>query len=302
MGAVLLRSGCYVAIIVLGFLLRRWNLLRQEDVGVLSVLVLKVTLPAAVIVNFADKELAPSLLSVAALGFVCALANMLLGWWAHRRDSKDEKAFYLLNYSSYNIGNFTLPFVQSFLGPAGAVVTSLFDTGNAVVCMGGAAAVAKAVKSGEKLSLRRVLSAMCRAVPLITCVVMTALSLLHLSLPKPVLELAQIVGGANVFLSMLMIGVGLRLSGERTQMRDLARFLVGRYALAVVLALLCWFFLPFDIVVRRTMVVLVFAPVAGANLPFTRELEGDVGMSGAMNSASVICSIPIIVALLTWMA
>ena len=302
MGAVLLRSGCYVLIIVLGFLLRRWGTLREEDFRVISTLVIKVTLPAAVIVNFNGKELPPAMLSLALLGLVCASLYMAVGYLTHRHASAEEKAFFLLNYSSYNVGNFTLPFVQSFLGPVGVISAGLFDVGNAMVCLGGAAAVARSVRDGEKISLRRLLRPLPRTVSLVTYVIMTVLTLLRIRLPGPVLDLAQIIANANVFLSLLMIGVGLRLSGEKRQRAEILRFLVSRYSVAVVLALLCWFFLPFEEIVRRTVVVLLFAPVAGSNLPFTREMQGDIGLASAMNSATIACSIPVIVALLTLMA
>jgi len=96
--------------------------------------------------------------------------------------------------------------------------------------------------------------------------------------------------------------VGLRITSEKAQLKEIFRFLVSRYTVAAVLAVLCWFLLPFDVLVRRTVVILLFAPVAGSNLPFTREMEGDVGLASAMNSATVACSIPIIVALLSFMA
>lgn len=51
---------------------------------------------------------------------------------------REQQAFGILNLSGYNIGNFTMPFVQSFLGPIGVITTSVYDVGNAFVCLGGA--------------------------------------------------------------------------------------------------------------------------------------------------------------------
>lgn len=299
--AILLRSGGYVAIIVLGFLLRRFGVLKEDDFRVISTLVIKVTLPAAVIINFTGKDMDVSLLSLALLGLVCAAFYMAVGYVLHRKGTPEEKAFALLNYSSYNIGNFTLPFVQSFLGATGVIVASLFDVGNAMVCLGGSAAVADVVRRGGRLSLGRLVRAMSRAVSFVTCIVMTVLTLLHITLPQPILHCVGIAANANVFLSLLMIGVGFRLAGERSQVRYILRFLAARYSVAVVLAVVCWFLLPFDAEIRRTLVVLLFAPVASANLPFTREMEGDVGLASAMSSVSIACSIVIIVALLSFM-
>ncbi|WP_289479279.1 hypothetical protein, partial [Klebsiella pneumoniae] len=58
------------------------------------------------------------------------------------------------------------------------------------------------------------------------------------------------------------------------------------------------FLLPFDQEVRQTLVILAFAPIGSAVPGFTAELKGDVGLSCTINSAAILCSIVIIVALL----
>lgn len=299
---ILLRSASYVAVMVLGYLLRHWGVLRKEDFRVLSTLVIKVTLPAAVIINFSGKQIDISMLSMTLIGFLFAGLGALSGYLLNLRGTKEDRAFSLLNYSSYNIGNFTMPFVQSFLGPTGVIVTSLFDVGNAVVCLGGAAAVANVVRKGGKLSVGKLLRAMGRSVSFLTYITMTVLTVCHITLPATLLQWVSIPANANVFLSMLMIGVGFSSVQDPSQWRAIRRFFVGRYGLAVVLALLCWFVLPFDAEIRRTLVVIVFAPVASSNLPFTRETEGDVGLASAMSSVSILCSVICMVTLLTFLA
>ena len=299
---ILVRSAGYVAVMVLGYLLRRGGVLRQEDFRVISTLVIKVTLPAAVIVNFSGKEMDVSQLTMMLLGLLIGCIYMALGYLVHRRDSVEERAFAVLNYSGYNIGNFTMPFVQSFLGPTGIIVTSLFDVGNAMVCLGGSAAVADALRKGGRLSLKKILRTMGRSVCFLTYITMTVLTLLHITLPAALLQWISVPAGANVFLSMLMIGVGFSGVRGSGQWKAIRRFMFCRYGLAVVLALACWFVLPFDLEVRRTLVVLLFAPIASSNLPFTREMEGDVGLASTMSSVSILCGIVCMVTLLAVLA
>ena len=101
-----------------------------------------------------------------------------------------------------------------------------------------------------------------------------------------------------LFRSMLMIGVSLRLQADRTQIGRIARLLAVRYLVAVVLALVFWFLLPYDLNVRRTLILLVFSPVPVSASAFTGELKEDVGLASAVNSFSIIISIIIIVSLL----
>jgi len=302
MGAILTRAGCFVAIIFLGYVLRRMGVLKREEAfPVLSTIVIKITLPCAIIVSFAGREIDPALLVVVVLGFACGVVLMALGFLLNLRATPEKRAFEILNLPSYNIGNFTMPFAQSFLGPTGVIVTSLFDTGNAMITLGTALGVAKSVKEGSGFSVMRIVRALSRSVPFMTYLVMMALCLLHISPPGIVMSVAETVAGGNAFLAMLMIGVGFKLEANREQLGQVARVVGVRYIVAIALAALFYFCLPFALEVRQTLVILVFSPPGSVVPAFTGELGEDVGLSAAINSVSILLSIATIVALLTVM-
>lgn len=298
MADILVKAGCYIAIILLGMGLRRIGFFKKEDFNVLAKIVIRITLPTAIIVSAAGRQISVSMLTITLLGMGGGVIYMALGYLMNRRGSADQKAFGLLNMAGYNIGNFALPFTQSFLGPTGVVTTSLFDVGNAFVCLGTAYGIATAIKQGGKLDLRPVGKALIRSVPFLTYVITTVMSLLRIPFPEPVVSLAQIIGNANAFLAMLMIGVGFHLEADRQQLGKVAKMLAVRFGVAAVLAAVYYFALPFDLNTRQTLVILAFSPVSTATPGFTADLGEDVGLSSAINSISIICSIVIIVALL----
>ena len=298
---ILLKAGSYIAVIVLGFLLRRVGFFDEHAFPVLSKLVIKVTLPAALIVSSAGREIDLRLLTLVLLGFGGGAIYMALGYFLNRKRGKDQQAFGILNLPGYNIGTFALPFTQSFLGPVGVLATSLFDVGNAFVCLGGAYGVASAVKDGKGFDPKRVLKALAVSIPFLVHIFTVVLNLLHIDRPGPVVDCARIIANANVFLAMLMIGVGFKTDMDFTQIGVIARVLAVRYAVATVLALAFYFLLPFDIQIRQTLVILAFSPIGSAVPGFTAELEGDVGLSCTINSLAILISIVIIVALLVIM-
>ena len=294
---ILVKAGCYIAIILLGMVLRAVGFFKEEDFPVLSKLVVKVTLPAAIIASAAGREVDPAMLYLALLGFGGGVIYMIVGFLLNRT-SKDTQAFGLLNLPGYNIGTFALPFTQSFLGPMGVLTTSLFDVGNAFVCLGGAYGVAAAVKEGKGFDPRRVLKALATSVPFLAHILTVALNLCHVELPGPVLDCARIIAGANVFLAMLMIGVGFRLDLDFSRIGTIIRILIVRYSVATALALIYYFLLPFGLEIRQALVILAFAPIGSAVPGFTAELKGDVGLSCTVNSLAIVISIVIIVSLL----
>lgn len=300
MFSVLSRACCFIAIIILGYSLRRAGFFKDEDFHVLSKIVLKITLPAAIVSSFAGTEISLSMLTLSLVGLAGGVIYMAIFFFMNLKTSKEKQAFEVLNSTGYNIGNFTLPFAQSFLGPTGVVVTSLFDTGNAIICLGGAYSISSMILGGdEKFSVMKIAKKLFSSIPFDTYILMVLLSLLHLNLPEPVVSFAGIVGNANAFMAMLMIGVGFKLTGDRSQLGCIVRILSVRYAVALALSLICYFILPFPLEYRQALAFLVFSPIASAAPAFTAELKGDIGLASAINSLSIIISIICIVSVLT---
>lgn len=298
---ILIKAGCYIAIIILGIVLRRIGFFKESDFSVLSKIVIRVTLPAALIVNAASRELDPRLLVLALLGFGGGVIYMVAGWLLSRRADKDRQAFDILNHAGYNIGVFVIPFTESFLGATGVMTSSIFDVGNAFICLGGAYGVASAVKDGRGFDLKRVLKALAVSVPFLVHIGTLAMNLLHIPFPGPVVDCAKIISSANAFLAMLMIGVGFKLELEKSMLGRVFRIIAVRYGIAAILALCYWFLLPFEDPVRLALVILALSPIGSAVPGFTEDLKGDVGLSCSANSLSILISIITIVVLLVTM-
>ena len=295
---ILVRAGCYVAIIALGWFLRKKEFFGPDAFGTLSKIVIRITLPAAIISSCSGRSLSPALLVLALFGLGSGCLYMGAAWLLSKGQSREDRVFALVNTTGYNIGNFSMPFIQSFLGPVGVIATSIFDIGNCFICMGGSYGLGQSLLHGGKLNVGRILKEPLKIPPFLTYLLMAILNLLGWTLPKPILTCAEIVGSANAFLAMLVIGIGFQLSGDRSQAKTIARVLIPRYAIAAVLALCYYFLLPFDPIVRKTLVVLAFSPIGSATPVFTKQLGCDAGLSSAINSIAIIISITIIVALL----
>ena len=297
MQEILVRAGCFVAIILLGVFLRLVGLFKEGDFRVLSNITLKITLPASIVVSFAQMELDPGMLTITLLGFGGGVVYILVALLLNAR-KRENRAFDVLNLPGYNIGLFAMPFVQSFLGPVGVVTTSLFDTGNAFICLGGSYGIASSIKAGKGFSIGRVLKALLTSVPFLSYIVMIVLNLTGVKMPAVVLDFAEIIKASNTFMAMLMIGVGFKLSASWKQLGHILKLVTVRYAVAAALGAVFYFLLPFDLEIRKTLVLLAFSPIGSAVPAFTNELKADVGLSSAVNSICIICSIVIMTLLM----
>jgi len=295
---ILVRAGSFVAIIILGYFLKKIGFFKQEDFRILSRITIRITLPAAIVMNFAGKQIDPAMLGLGLLGLGSGAIYITLGYLMNRRASKEQQSFEMLNLAGYNIGTFVLPFAQNFLGPVGVISTSLFDTGNSIICLGGAYSLAAMVKDGKGFSFKRILKALATSVPFVTYVIMVTMNLTKIPVPGFVVSCAELIAGANAFMAMLMIGVGFKLQSCREHTGTIVRLLSIRYGIALVFALVFYYALPFALEVRQALVILAFSPFGSTVPGFTGELGGDVNLSSAMNSIAMVISIVIIVSLL----
>ena len=297
---ILMRACSFIAIIAAGYLLKRIGFFKKEDFGILSRIAIRITLPCAIIVSFNGKVIDPALLSLPLLALAFGGAYIAAAYLSQRALGlgREEQAFAMLNLAGYNIGTFVIPFAQSFLGPMAVVAISIFDTGNAMVCLGGAFSLACMVKDGSRFSVMRIIRALMKSVPFVVYIIMLAASLMKIPTPAFVLSVAEIGSSANAFMAMLMIGVGFELAAKREHLLTMARIIALRYSMAVVFALICYFMTPFALEIRQALVILAFAPIGSAVPGFTGEMGGDVGLSSAVNSVSMVISIVIIVSLL----
>ena len=269
MADILTRAAALICMIALAFTLKKIHILKKEDFRVVSALVVKITLPCAIINNFSQMDFDTSLFFLVPIGFCGTLFLIGTGYFMARKKSPDEKAFQMINHSGFNIGTFAIPYLHSFVGPSGVIAASMFDIGNSLLCTGGTFS----------------------SVPTLTYLLMTLLSLLHLRLPGGILTFAGIGAEANAFMAMTMLGIGMELTLNRRHFSSITRILSVRYLVALIFSLAAWFLLPFDRALKKTLVILLFSPLASFDPIFTEKCGGDVGLSSEINSISIIISI-----------
>lgn len=299
MTAVLIKAFAFVAIIVMGYLLKRAGFFHAKDFFLISNIVIRITLPAAIVSNFSKITMDYSLLALCALGIVCNFVTIGIGYAMNIRKSKELRAFAMLNMSGYNIGNFTMPFVQSFLSPVGFAATSLFDAGNSVMCTGMTYTLAgMVVGEDEKPSLAGMVKKLFSSIPFDAYIIMTILSIVQLKLPAVLISFTETAGGANAFLALLMLGIGFEIHMDKEKTAQIIKILVTRYGIALLMAVGFYYLAPFGLEVRQTLAIVSLGPVASVAPAFTGALNGDVEMASAINSLSIIISIAAITAAL----
>lgn len=290
--SVLARAVAFILIIVTGYGLKKRGFFHPDDFYLFSKVVVRITLPCAIISNFSKISMDNSLLFMCVIGLVSNLLMVIVGFLVNLGRSKQDRAFGMINLSGYNIGNFTLPFVQSFLEPVGFAATSLFDAGNAIMCTGATYTMASiAAGTGDRPSVKNVLKSLFSSLPFDAYLIMTVFAVCRISLPELFTSYAGTVGNANAFLALLMIGIGFEIRMEREKLAKIVQILILRYGMGVLMALASYFFLPFALEVRQAIALIALGPISSVAPAFTGKVGGDIEMASAVNSLSIVISI-----------
>lgn len=293
---VLIKALSFVAIICIGYIFKRIGIFNEDDYRIISKIVINLTLPAAVINSFADFKMDYSLLEVLVIGLLGNVIMVVLAMLMTRRETAAAKLFYIFSMSGYNIGCFTLPFVQSFLGAFGVIVICIFDMGNAIMCTGltyafAASCIGSADGSREPLSIKNILDKIIHSVPFMVYFIMLLLVELNIKLPDAVYTLTHSIGGANAFLSMLMIGMMFEIKMDKRSLLYISEILGGRYIVGIALSACCYFLGPFSPEINKVLAAAFLAPSTAVGPIYLEKLGGNVPLAGFANSASIVISV-----------
>lgn len=290
METILVKAAGLALMIFAGYGLKRLGVFRTEDAKVISRIVVHLTLPAALITGFRTFHFDASYLALIVIALVSNFALLGVGLRRTRGGDLAARGLYALNVSSYNIGCFVLPFVQSFLPPEALVGVSMFDAGNCPVNSGVAYAIVSARSSGQRVRLGFVLDKLVHSVPFMTYLTLMVLSILGITLPEPVYQVASTVGGANTFLAMVMIGMLFEVRVEKEDRRLILEILAVRYGCSLAMAALVWV-LPLPLLIRQVSALAMMAPIPSVTMVYCEKCGCKPSLYGVLNSLSIAVSL-----------
>ena len=299
MEEILIKACGFLFMIALGFTLKRIGLFSLDDSGFLSKLVLKITLPMAIIKNFQGLELNKSYLMAIGIGFAVNFIAIAVVLLLTRKKSPAHRAFYIINTAGFNIGLCTLPYMSSFFAADAVALVCMFDVGNAIMCFGITFSIAMVISKGAAgVSGREILRTLFSSMPFVTYLVMILLCAAQIHLPQPVYTVAGMIGQANAFLAMLLIGILFEPKINRSEGKDMAGVFFLRMALGIMFSLLIYHFLPVPLMYRQVLSIIVFSPILSVAPIYTERCGYNRAVAAVLNSLMLPFSMVVMTILL----
>ncbi|MDD3903794.1 MAG: permease [Sphaerochaeta sp.] len=281
----------FLFIIVLANLLKRGGVFKESEGKVLSQITLNITLPAAIIAGFDSIQMDYALLIFILMGIAVNMNQMAIAYLLMHKENNFLKSYALLNGATYNIGNFSFPFIQTLFGAPGLVIAALFDLGNALMTTGFTYSVAASVAGGQRPNIADLIKKLFSSVPFVAYLFMLTLSMLGLHLPVFFSEWMQSIGKANPIIAMLMIGIMLDIHFEKGWLKHTIKMLGVRYLGASVFSFAIYQFTDYSHMIKVTLILLFFSPISTMAAAFTQKCTNNGKLSSFTTSISVVVSI-----------
>lgn len=296
MEEILTTSSGFFIMIFIGYFLKKIGVVKLEDKDFLGKILLNVCLPAVIIMSFQGFVFEVSLIIALVIGISCNLLGIFVGYLLSRNKSKETRAMMMMLTSGYNIGIFTIPFVSSFFTSTAVLSVLMFDVGNAVFVMGITAAIVNGVINNEKGNpIPIILGKMSKSVTILTYVAMFTIIGLGIEIPQAVFTIASIPSNATSFLAMTMVGIMIEFKIDPNEKKELFSLLGLRYCYGFFMAFLMFTFLPFDLEVKKALMIGVLSPMSTASMVFAQTFGCKPSLVGGAGTFSILLSMIFII-------
>lgn len=290
---ILAKALGFAAVIAIGYIMRKIDFFKQDDYKIITKLVLNFTLPAAILSGFVNFERQSIYFLLMLISLSWNIFLIFIGFILSFKKDRTSKIFFMMNLTAYNIGAFSMPFVQGFLGSSAVIATCMFDTGNAVIASGGSYAIVNSIvgsKDGSSFGIKDIALRLLKTPSFVVYVGAFLLAVLNFNMPEPLLNFISTTANANGFLAMLMLGMTLKFDVPKNDIKEIIEVFLVRYAICTAAAILVYFVIPFPQMIKTVITVLLFSPTSALVPAFTDMSGGNTTQASLSGSISIILS------------
>lgn len=278
-------------IIALGYLFKRFNILKEKDGEGLSRIVFNLTLPALIVVTFNDIHLDFSLVLLIVSAIVYGGLIASVGLFVYRKEASRIKGTLMMLVPGFNIGLFAYPLVEGIWGQKGLQYFGMFDVGNAFIVFGLIYIMGSFYSSEDvHLSVTFIVKKMLKSIPFITYIVVCLLNIANWHLPVPVIHVSRVISAANMPMSLLLLGLYLNFTFDKSYNRLILKLLSIRYVVGLVVGILLFFLLPMGEMFKYTLLLGFILPTSASVLPYAVEFGYDQRFVGTVSNITVLIS------------
>jgi predicted permease len=285
-----------LTIIIIGYILKKLNIISEKNGETIAKVVFNVTLPALIISVISSTEITPSLGLITLISIIYCIPIIILTFFLSKKYPREIKGLIFMAVIGFNVGHFAYPLIQGIWNKEGLKYIAMFDIGNAIVVFVivyilGLIFSPKNDFHDKKELVKIILKKLLKSAPLLSYFIAISLNLFNIILPLFIVDLLSVLSRANMALTLLLLGIFLNFKFERTQWKNILKVLIIRYSFGLLIGLLLFFTLPFDLLYRGILAIALILPIGLAIIPFAVEFNyTDKRFAGTLTNLTIIIS------------
>ncbi len=284
-----------LTVIVIGYILKKFNIISEENGKTIAKVVFNVTLPALILSVISSIEITPSLGLITLISLLYCIPIISLAFFFFKDYPREMKGLIFMAVIGFNVGHFAYPLIEGIWSEEGLKYIAMFDIGNAIVIFVicyvlGLIYSPKNNFQDKKELLKNILLKLLKSAPLMSYIIALILNLINIDFPLFVSDLLDILSRANMALTLLLLGVFLNFKFEKAQWKNVIIVLLIRYSFGLLIGLMLFFLLPFDQLYRGILAIALILPIGLAIIPFAVEFGYNERFAGMVTNLTIIIS------------
>lgn len=296
-----------LSIILIGYLLKIKNIISESEGKIISKFLMHSTFPALIFVTMVRVKFELNLLLLPVIAFLFSIVTMLTARYFFKNQAKKMKAIMIMGSGGFNLGLFAYPLIEGIWGQAGMVYAAMFDIGNAFAVFGlvygtGVFMSDQNVDISKKDNIKKAIWKITTLVSFQAVILGIAVNLVHLQVPEIVMNILDVLAKGNKVIVLLIMGIYLNFSIPIAILKKTLKVLFIRYFWGLLFGVTCYYFLPFELLYRHVLLIILIVPIGMTLLPFSDELGYDTQMAGVLVNLSMLISFLMMWALVAGMS
>jgi len=280
-----------LCIVLAGYGFKRAGMVTDKDGEALSRVVLNITLPALILDTFSSFTVDRSLVLIPIVCVVFSLAMSAISFHSFKTEPPEKRGLLTISAMGFNIGLFAFPLVEGVWGPEGLRYIAMFDMGNALIVflvsyLAGAFLSPKARPVGAGEAVWQILTFF----PFMSYVFSLAMNVSGLQFHPFAADIIKTIARANMALVLLLLGIFLDFSLDRSEWGWIVRVVCLRYGLGLAAGAVLYFLLPIGALQRGMIAIALILPVGMSTIPYAVEFGYDAKLAGMLVNITNIIS------------
>lgn len=284
-----------LSIILVGYFLKRQNIVSEKEGKIISKLLMHTTFPALMFLTMKRVHFEFNLLLLPVISFCFSLLTMFTAAKLFKNQSQKMKAILIMGSGGFNLGLFAYPLIEGIWGQAGMVYAAMFDFGNSFAVFGlvyGTGVFMSDKNEGVSISqnAQKAILKIFTLLPFQAILLGVFVNLAKIEIPTIVIDVIDVMARGNKVIVLLIMGIYLNISTSGEILKKVSKVLLIRYFWGFLLGFTFFYFLPVEQLYRNVLLIVLIIPVGMTILPFSDELNYDTKIAGMLVNVSMLIS------------